>query len=476
MHRIPCLVVAALALGLACGLTAAGQPPGKPMTAYAWTPNEAGLDNIVPFYWLRINELDPERAKAATDRMPPGHRAIFAWDLDRDFHQHPDDRCRDAAGRLTQHESLWWDNAVKRSLERYDGFFRKYKAIGGQLDVFVLDYEHGMTNWHIGDNGPRWLAIAADPRFKVIARQLGFDDIATVWKWNKTDNHYLVWNALMQERMAAYLNQGIYEPVRRHYPNVRFSNYGYSYYNKGLGFPEENGHDSHLYGRGAHVGTHQAPSLYGSLGQIESRSLDGKNPYAKTPFNAFRYHANAMRCAVGASRVPIMPWISHKRFETSLLRDGDLYQELVLHVCLCGPDAILYWNPGMWTKNQDPDHFRDEVQDTLFSDCLKQFDELAPGADRKTLSATALIPWGDDYALTGMAAGGKSVWRFTPKLEGGAGRESVLVAKSPATFKVGTTTVTIPGGTVYEPKKEVSKQGYWVVAPLGAKPTVEPSR
>jgi hypothetical protein len=50
----------------------------------------------------------------------------------------------------------------------------------------------------------------------------------------------------------------------------------------------------------------------------------------------------------------------------------DLYQELIFHAGLCGADAVLFWNPRPWAKNQDPTKFTSDEQDRLFSDCLKQ--------------------------------------------------------------------------------------------------------
>lgn len=457
------------------GAPAAPAPPVKPFMAYAWSRTDA-FDNIVPFFWIRADELDPAKAKGAADPMPEGHRALFSWDVHRTLSQDQQDYCRTADGKRTDQPGIWWDHGVEAVARTFDDFFKRYKDLGGKLDAFVLDSEDGLSNWHFGDKPQRWQAIAADPRFAPLATQLGFTDLMTVCRWweQKGDarDNLRRWNALQQKRVAAYVNRAVYEPIRRHFPNVRMSNYGDSYNAARFCCPDINGWDYAKFGEGAHVGTHQSASLYGWVGQLRDRKLDGRRPYGATPFAAFRLSVNGMRSMVLSSPVPVQPWLSHKQFNESLFRTSDLYQELIFHVGLSGPDVFLYWNPLPWRKDQDRSEFTDAGQDRLFSGCLEQLDELAGAADRKTLVAD-LAGWYDDYVLTGMQAGGRTVWRFTPNLPDGAPLEGVLVSESPATFKVGDRTVTIPGGRIREPRAALSKAGYWIVAPAGTRPVVE---
>jgi hypothetical protein len=74
-----------------------------------------------------------------------------------------------------------------------------------------------------------------------------------------------------------------------------------------------------------------------------------------------------------------------------------------------------------------------------------------------------LVGWGDHYVLSGMRANNRSVWRFTPKLEGKETIENILVNVFPATFRVGSTTVTVPNGKVLISDNKLSQQGYWIV-------------
>jgi hypothetical protein len=93
-----------------------------------------------------------------------------------------------------------------------------------------------------------------------------------------------------------------------------------------------------------------------------------------------------------------------------------------------------------------------------------------------------------------MNGNGRSVWRFTPRLErdcvessgttdgrkdrrltprAWAKREETLVRGDPAEFHVGPATIRIPQGKVITAARENSNQGYWVVAPVSARPVIE---
>jgi len=448
------------------------------IVGYCWSDVIPECDNLISFGTRRLTQegLDePDLMKTVTDKMPEGHRVMFFWHIETDLTEHPDDRCRDAQGNLTEFQGIWLDNGIARIRERVERFFSAYKRVGGELDVLVLDYEGGLSNWHIGDNLARWKAIENDPRFPEIADKLGFSDLTTVCEWWKQQGdarlNYLRWNALMMQRVAEALNQAIYEPLRRYYPNVKVSNYGYCYYSSELGVPDLNGHKYYLFGHGAHVGTHQAPVLYACIGQLEHNPPEGLTAYPKTPFNAFRLSLNDMRCAAGSSDVPLYPWLAYRGWSESGVGNNDLYQELIFHAGLCGADAFLYWNPRPWLASQDPKQFTDDEQDKLFSDCLKQLDVLIGDPQRKTVSR-GLVAWDANYALTGMRAKGRTVWRFTPNLDDGTALEDTLLRRDPATFRVGDAVITIPGGKVWEPELKLSGQGYWVLAPAGATPVV----
>lgn len=475
-------VIAAAALASA----QARQTPPSPLSSphaimgYSWSDVAPECRRLVSFGTRRLtleNLDDPAGMKAVTDRMPAGRRVIFLWDVAHDLLHHPDDRCRDASGALTPHQGVWPEAGVRRVAERIERFLYSYRALGGKLDLLVLDFEDGLSNWHLGADLARWRAIEADPRFAPLRERLGFGDLGTVAEWWKQSGdvrrNYLRWNALQHERVADALNRAVFLPARRLYPRVQLSNYGHRRWSRALGVPDLNGHREYLFGSGAHVGTHQSCELYGWLGQIRENPPDGVPSYPHTPFNSFRHALNKMRSMAGSSRVPIHPWIANRGFVEQYcgLRNHDLWQEVVFHAGLGGADAFLFWNARTWPADTDPTIRTDDAQDLLFDRCLQVLDRLIGKPGRRTLSRT-LVPWDSGWALTGMLAGGRTVWRFTPNADDGANPASALVREHPATFRVGDETIVIPGGRVAHVAPRLSAQGFWVIAPASVRAPV----
>jgi len=443
-------------------------------TAYAWSGKQGVFPNIVPIVWIKeSNATNPASLIPVTRSQPQGRRVMSDSILHRGISSDSGDRCVDSSGNPTKYRSIWWDHGVEKVRDRYDAFFKAYKEAGGELDVYLVDFEGGITNWHLKNDPEHYAAIQNDPRFAEIAKTLGFSDLGTVAKYQGSQN-YLKWNALMRERRVEYMRRAIYEPIRKYFPEVKMSNYCDYYTSPSIPLPERNGHLDYLFGKGGHLGTHQSLELYGRDGMINKKKLDGVNVYEATPFNLFRYDLNKMRSAVASSEVPLQPWISHKGFAESHFKDNDYYQEVVLHAGLTGADDFLLWNPRPWKGGQNPEEWGSEEQDRIVSNLLKQLSGVvsASAPDRKTLTKSQ-IPWNTDYVLSGINAGKRSIWRFTPKLEKGESASRFLIQSSPATFQVGKTKVVIPGGKVLKPEPVLSSAGFWIKAPLNAEPRLE---
>ena len=483
MNRQLILTVCVLALmhllaHAACADDLKRQPTTGPLIAYAWTAEAHRHPNIVPMYWLSDQRdlNDVSLAKDATDAMPQGHRVLFLWEFTRDIHVHPDDFCRTSDGRLTEIRGVWWDHGVERVAKRIDAWFGEFKKLGGHVDVVVLDNEVGLGNWSIGGQPDRWDGIAGDPRFEEIAQQLGFRDLALVRNWRRGD-HFHHWNDLMLRRKTADFARAVYDPIRRHFPDVEFSNYGHSASGPQIVCPDANGHWSDKVGGDYTVGTHQSPSLYAWLGNLQRmRYVDGRfrttgrGPlYGNSPFAGLRWSVNRMRTSSLSSAKPVRPWVSHKHFKNSTVRDSDLYQELLFHILLSGADGLLLWNPRAHHADADPSHYGDEQQDQLVCDCLAQVDQLLGDVPRVSL-VDELSRWDGDCILTGMQTENGSLWRLTPELTVRQSRESILVSKEPLEFRTATETIRFPTGQVVNPEPALSESGWWIVASAAARP------
>ncbi len=452
--------------------------PETPTLAYAWSPVPDGLSNVLPMHWLRLDKDTDLQAlaqatKIALDAMPNGHRVLIIGALHTTLSHHPKDRlvdglgntphCFRSDGSAVPYQSLWWDHGVAEVARLLDAFFSHYAAIGGRLDVAVLDFEAGLTLWALHRTARQRYgcgilhlldAIARDPRIAAIQHELGFRDLRPIAYWNTNDS-YLRWDGLMRARVNDYVNRAYYAPLKRHYPAVKMSNYGDYYQARHFQIPNRYGQAKHRHYDGAHVGTHQARSFYGWLEIVPALEFDTLG-VTESPFSALRYDVNKMRAMKLSSTVPIYPWVSNKEFADSDLRTTDLYQELIFHIGLSGVENFLFFNPDTTDTPATP------TSNRLLSHSLQELDRYIGHPDR-VARIPAAIDWHSDYLLSEMRVKGRSVWRFTPDLRADQSIADVLVAAYPATFQLGTTLLVIENGRVQANADSVSRAGYWIL-------------
>lgn len=473
----------------------------KPLSALAWSPariaasdqptlnmhngivepqpgeQELHIPHVVPMFWLKADST-PEQAKAALDQQPEGYRCmIWVWNgIGGDPLKNEADKIKAADGSLVR--SIWADHGIAQTAGAMRDFFTEYKKIGGKVDYIVMDYEDGLTRWHRGMTAEAFAAIENDPRFKAEGwpEKLGFSDLPKeLVKTPYPSENQKKWNLFMKAQGADILNQSIYEPVRKFFPNVKISNYGNAYT---PGVPDINGHihDAQAVDGIYHVGTHQSAETYGRINPgLAGKKLDGERAFGSGTFKSLVLGVNSARAMAMHHSVPFMPWISYRAFagESCFYGNTDYYQELVLHVAMTNPDVILLWNPHQWKAGQNPATCSDNAQDQLVGRLLAQFNELAGFAERRTL-VTELSDWYGSFVLSGMTLNGRSVWRLTPELDLTVGEKAdmTLVSTEPLTFSVKGRTVTFRNGRMVKAGNTDAPLGFWIITPMSEKPVV----
>ncbi len=438
--------------------------------AYAWAatngnlngPVDPSMSNILPMVWLTNNPIST--AVQLLNSRPAGHRIMFLTESQyRNINTSPGDNCIDpTSGALTSYRSIWWDNGVADSKSHTSNLFQQFNSLGGKVDMLVLDTEQELNNWNISSTPQySWSALQNDPRMKNIFPQLGFTDLSTVQNWGP-DNHYLIWNNLMMQRTANYIDEAVYNNLKALYPNVKGCDYKYYNYSKQFPFYDQNGHDISYSGNGAVVGTNQTFALYGEFGGVRQLKLNGQSTFDPSAYNDFLFTVNQMRSMKLSSDNPVSPWIAARsKGSTNYVPfvNTDYYQEMLFHVLLTGPDGLLFFNDKEFTTLAD---------NQIVSETLKEFDQVAGYSGKKTLVKN-LVPWGSDFVLTGMIVNGQKVWRFTPSVDVNSSASSTLVQSStPVKFKTNQATIVFPDGTLYKPSNPVSNKGFWIIQPSTA--------
>ncbi|MEK6896018.1 MAG: hypothetical protein AABX12_00985 [Nanoarchaeota archaeon] len=501
---------------------------------YTWNLQNNSLSNLIAFpmfgtesllttgpYGSGYRTLDVGYMKRAIQEQKArgGKAVIMDWNLwggggnvftnnsKPPFFNHPLDRCRYPNNTFTQFPCMWQGNGTADTAANYTAYFTNLKREldneGIQtVDFLILDIEPFFGWWNIR-NWP----CAGEPNcpnpepsglgyqfFQVLQNEPRnnslFDEIDNLNNMTRLYEQRMpdiwIFGARMLERNALQLNKSIYDTVTSIYPNIDVSNYAYDY-NKLIS--RRWGHRDREYLDGqAHVGTHQAPSLYASNFQniclnqatdtIEQCNWPNSSAYSDTPFNAFKYDINELRSAkIIAPNVQFSPWISHKTFEGSLIRESDLYQEHLMHIALTKPEYIIGWNPHPWSSSQNETvraTMASNTTDYLLDATMKEIEKLVWFEGRQTLvTELGLASWKADFVLTGMSSAGRKVWRFTPNLDltNGTGIESTIVSENQGVV-VQTANYKITfedGAAIHRPTNPVSTQGLWIVQNASAR-------
>ena len=224
--------------------------------AYATQPPGAGASNIVKQHQLwvhdgqRLNNPTPVAAVLATQSMPAGSHVIHLSDFVElsgyGLGKYPGSGFLDkvdSTGKVAPYYMIWmdqWTSAVKSKITT---FFTQFKALGGKVDMVVMDIESvGMDYYRLRTVDHRvnpssnpsqsiFTAIMSDPRWPGVRDQLlkaGLTqaDLNSIATWAQGGREASIWNAVMQNRLAKYIDQAIYQPLKQLFPNATVSNYG----------------------------------------------------------------------------------------------------------------------------------------------------------------------------------------------------------------------------------------------------------
>jgi hypothetical protein len=224
--------------------------------AYATQPPGAGASNIVKQHqlWvhdgLRLNNPTPIAAVLATQAMPAGNHVIHLSDFVEPsgfgLGKYPGSGFLDkvdSTGKVAPYYMIWMDQWAVTVKSKITTFFTQFKSLGGKVDMVVMDIESvGMDYYRLRTVDHRvnpssipsksvFAAIMADPRWPDVRDQLlkaGLTqgDLNSIATWPQAGREAAIWNAVMQNRLAKYIDQAIYQPIKQLFPNATVSNYG----------------------------------------------------------------------------------------------------------------------------------------------------------------------------------------------------------------------------------------------------------
>ena len=513
---------------------AAQQVSAKPFYGLSWSPVEMALfGNLsqAPTMTVSLNGdvvtisgyADPAAKaadmKAKLDARPEGMRYIRFVSTGN-------------ALKVADHV-IYADKGVEQLKAHFTAFIEAFAAIGGKLDGIILDTEYvDMGAYYIytkaygghyeptaeeiaakGYNRNIYNDIVAHPQYATEIRPLlerrGFkfyEEIggnkSEIWSMYypsllskaeqvKYDNCYEIWTRVMYDRIAAYFNDAIYEPMAALYPNATLSDYGVTDTATWLNHMSNKGGYSSMVGNATKTGNVSNDEMYNREpsnefyfdgdGNYRYRNVESYNKavFEADSYNALLFNVNKYKNMYAATDTKmISTWIGAYDYQdrADTVKNTPYYTEFMYHVGLLDPQPFLIY---IYHLSDKYDKFQTEQgkieynkRMEVISQVLNELTRVAGYSDRKPIETPA--DWNNGFILSGMYANGRNIWRLTPDTTAGMTLDAFRVAGEEPTFCINGTTITFPEGNIIKDSSinVVGTCGYWIETAKDVQPVI----
>ena len=479
----------------------------KPFYMINWSPLPEGVDvnyvyNMYAF-WTKAPQADAKELYVyAKDYGIENDIPAIAADMKARFDSRPvGARYMYVPTRLTANMEhyVFLDKGVKLLQECLEKFYTEYTRIGGQLDGLIIDVEYSGYSASNLDKVYQadpfiYKSIVEDPRYQERIRpeleRRGFKfwtetndyqpEIYSINSKTGDSKSRSIWDAALCDLMVWYMEEAC-SPVFKYYPNANLSNYR-SYASRTWiktlsrsGAPITSGHRNYVGNTTNENSYLNKPSVsYFKASNTSAPTFNYPVTYNKSHLQANKFSALMWDLSVfkdmmlSSDTENMSAWVVGHNYNQDLahsVANSPYYAENYFHIGMMNP------NPFLAYVTHNMNEFADSVQ--ILSDIMDELTRVAGYADRKYIK----LPhnWNYSFALTGMYAGGRNIWRITPDVTGDMTLEKFKVegTKDP-TFYIDGQTVTFPGGKIIEDGKirEVGTCGYWVETAADVLPIV----
>ena len=465
---------------------------------------EYSVGDDLPVQWGSYDiDIIAQRLKAKFDALPEGMRYITYM-------------APQSVYRKCNESVIYLDEGVDMVRNWITDFLETYKEIGGQLDGIVLDLEYVETaynyiysNEYKGKNNITiYYDIVNHPQYRKLRPMLeerGFKFYPNPTKakpeiygicpdsGSEYSSCRAIWDAVMHDWKAMYLNEMVYEPLKTYFPDAYMDDYDtYNSY-AWLRTPGTTGQGSDAGGN-----THQA-GVGGNIYTYAHRpGPDFFNNYnlplsyygtfmEDTAFTAFRWDMLYIKDMVAAQADSgWSAWVTYYDYRIgktghakNTVSGSPYHTETQYHIGMMNPEVFLGYIvasevAGETGQSSGSAGAKREYDKRIknFSDIMNELTRVAGYSDREYIPLD--YEWSDEFVLTGMYAGGRNIWRITPDVNLGISREEFKIKDSDPTFYINGQTITFPQGAILEETKiePYGSVGYWVETPKDVMPVI----
>jgi hypothetical protein len=261
-----------------------------------------------------------------------------------------------------------WGGVVHR---RFEAWFGKFRAIGGQVDIVMLDWENNSPyfSWVAQPNcaaalaeDPRWPKLREDLNALGSTYNVSFPAAPTqaemkAWAGDRAGMRQWVWNDVVNSMVARTVNVSIVAPLTKLFPKLIINNFSHKHRSDPAVVPwwpyQFGDSATPPAGTGQHVGTHQGGAFYGPSNKTKvllSADIVRVQSVDASPFNVLLAHAAVASDMVKAApSVPVLPWL-----EPDTTSYGDafatldpIWSEHLFHLTLrFSARRFLWWRAG----------------------------------------------------------------------------------------------------------------------------------
>ncbi len=449
--------------------------------------------------WNNVSDIKQLAANLKYDfeDRPEGTRHIY---LDQPFR---------AITKLTE-DYVYFYKATASVKAWVEEFLAEYKRIGGELDGIFVDVEYTKgSEWYLyideyyaGNRDVYW-EIVNNPRYETLVRpkleKWGFNfwpeskqtnERSEIWPvYSESGSQYAqdraIWNLVVEELLADSLNESVYEPLLKYYPQALFCDYGrYDTY----GWQKTHGGTmNHSTGNGSKVGNVSNRQCYpyepweNWIGQYNTPVAFNDVKYTATPYNVAMWGVTQTKNMYEAdSNHRISSWMTFFNFQPNhpgSSSNTPYYSETIFHIGLLDPQPFYGYIMKSEVESYGSDNPDPNVSDydyalEIVRELMAELTRVAGYSDRKPIYIPA--NWNSNFMLSGMYANGRNIWRITPDIYTGTSVEAFKVKDNDPTFQIAGQTITFPQGKIIADSKisQVGTCGYWVETPANVTPII----